>query len=69
MMAGPWNIKRWNTSGDWRSDAWWKERKRLDRSDAGTRYALILSIETPGQETDIWTPVAVQAGVVVEIET
>lgn len=48
---------------------WWKERPRLDRSAAGARYALVVSIETPGQEVDIWTPVAIEAGVAVQIET
>jgi len=29
---------------------------------------LVVSIETPGVETDIWTPVAKQVGLVVAIE-
>ena len=48
---------------------WWKERPDRDRSDAGARYSLIVSIETPGQEVDIWTPVATEVGVPVVIET
>jgi hypothetical protein len=48
---------------------WWKERKERDHSDRGARYALIVSIETPEQEVDIWTPVAQQVGVPIEIET
>jgi Subtilase family len=46
---------------------WWKEQKKRDRSAAGVRYALIVSIETPGVETDIWTPVAQQIQVPVDI--
>ncbi len=46
---------------------WWKEQKRRDRSAAGARYALLVSIETPGVETDIWTPVAQRIGVPIEI--
>lgn len=34
---------------------------------AGARYALLVSIETPGVDTDIWTPVANQIGVPVEV--
>jgi hypothetical protein len=34
----------------------------------GARYALVVSIETPGVETDIWTPVAQQVAVPIEIE-
>jgi len=46
---------------------WWKEQKKRERSAAGARYALLVSIETPGVETDIWTPVAHQIGVPVEV--
>jgi hypothetical protein len=37
---------------------WWKERPDRDRSNEGARYSLIVSIETPDVEVDIWTPVA-----------
>jgi hypothetical protein len=47
---------------------WWKDQPKRDRSEKGARYALVLSIETPGVETDIWTPVAQQVGVPTEIE-
>jgi hypothetical protein len=46
---------------------WWKELKARDRSDRGARYSLIVSIETPGQDVDIWTEVANQIGIPVEI--
>ena len=48
---------------------WWKELKSRDRSDRGARYALVVSIETPGQDVDIWTPVAQQIGIPIEIAT
>jgi len=48
---------------------WWKERKERDHSDRGARYALIVSIETPGQNVDIWTPVAQQVGVQIRVDT
>ncbi|MEB2284046.1 MAG: hypothetical protein B6D46_02040 [Polyangiaceae bacterium UTPRO1] len=47
---------------------WWKDQPKRDRSDLGARYALVVSIETPGVETDIWTPVAQQVGVPVVVE-
>jgi hypothetical protein len=47
---------------------WWKDQPKRDRSDLGARYALVVSIETPGVETDIWTPVAQQVGVAIAIE-
>ena len=42
---------------------WWKEQHKRDRSGHGVRYALVMSIETPGVEVDIWTPVATQVGI------
>jgi hypothetical protein len=47
---------------------WWKDQPKRDRSERGARYGLIASIETPGVDTDIWTPVAEQVGVAVEID-
>lgn len=47
---------------------WWKDQPKRDRSNKGARYALVVSIETPGIATDIWTPVAQQVGVPVEID-
>ncbi|MEQ0560984.1 hypothetical protein ABJI51_18015 [Amycolatopsis sp. NEAU-NG30] len=48
---------------------WWKENKARDRSEDGARYALILSIETPDLDVDVWTPVAPQINVPVSITT
>ena len=48
---------------------WWKEQPKRDRSDRGARYALVVSIETPEVDTDIWTPVAQEVGVPIVVET
>jgi hypothetical protein len=48
---------------------WWKERPSRDHSGRGARYALVVSIETPGQDVDIWTPVAQEVGIPIEIQT
>lgn len=48
---------------------WWKENKARDRSDAGARYAMILSIETPDLDADVWTPVAQQINVPLTVTT
>ncbi len=48
---------------------WWKDQPKRDRSARGARYALVVSIEAPGIEADIWTPVAQQVGTPVVIET
>ena len=47
---------------------WWKDQPKRDRSEKGARYALVVSIETPGVDTDIWTPVAQQVGVPIVVE-
>lgn len=46
---------------------WWRERKHLGKSNKRTRYSLVVSIETPEEEVDIYTPVSVQVGVPVPI--
>ncbi|MCA9091331.1 MAG: S8 family peptidase [Planctomycetaceae bacterium] len=50
---------------------WWKERKHLDRWNRQARYSLIVTIETPEVNVDLYTPIATQIGVPVEtvIET
>lgn len=48
---------------------WWKEQPKRDRSDLGVRYALVISIRTPADAADVWTPVAQQVGLPVDIAT
>ena len=47
---------------------WWKQREHLEKWDSKTRYALIVSISTPEQNVDIYTPVAVQIGIKAPIQ-
>ena len=42
---------------------WWRERSYLGKCESMTRYSLIVSINTPEQEVDIYTPVAQQVGI------
>lgn len=42
---------------------WWRERPWKRRWNRSTRYSLIVSIHTPAENIDIYTPVAVQVGV------
>ena len=46
---------------------WWRERPQLGRWDKKTRYALIISLRAPGIDTDIYTPIATQVDVPVQI--
>lgn len=51
---------------------WWRERNHLGKWDKRCRYSLIVSIHTPTENVDIYTPVAVQvgvAGIPIEITT
>lgn len=38
---------------------WWRERKRLGRSNKIGRYSLVVSITTQSQDVDIYTPVQI----------
>lgn len=47
---------------------WWRERAYLGKSERKIRYSLVVSIETPGVETDIYTPTITQVQNQVVIE-
>ena len=47
---------------------WWKERPHLNCWNRQARYSLIVTLETPATEVDLYTPIANQIGVPVEIE-
>jgi hypothetical protein len=46
---------------------WWRERPWLGRWDRKARYSLIVSLHTPDENIDIYTPVAVQLGIPVTV--
>ena len=48
---------------------WWKNNNRADRNDLFVRYALLVSLYTPEVAVDLYTPIATQIGIPVEIET
>ncbi len=47
---------------------WWRERAHLGKWNRKTRYSLIVSINTPEQNIDIYTPVAIKLGVRIPVE-
>jgi hypothetical protein len=47
---------------------WWKERSHLNGWMRATRYALLVTIDSPSTSVDIFTPVAIQIAVPIEIE-
>jgi len=42
---------------------WWKERKKEGKYNNRTRYSLIVSIRTPDESIDVYTPVAAQLSI------
>ncbi|MDX2052701.1 MAG: S8 family peptidase [Polyangiaceae bacterium] len=62
-LAGRGSIGVYPVSG------WWKDQPSRDRSELGARYCLLVSIETPALDVDIYTPIAQQVGIPVVIQT
>jgi hypothetical protein len=48
---------------------WWRERPHLGRWGHRARYSLVVSIRTPKQDIDIYTPVATEIGVIAPVAT
>jgi len=46
---------------------WWRERHHLGRWNRRTRYSLIVSLHTPEETVDLYTPVAVQLKIPIAI--
>ena len=36
---------------------WWRERKHLGKVETDARYSLIISLETPAQDVELYTTV------------
>lgn len=48
---------------------WWRERKHLGQVKNKTRYSLIVSLETPAQDIQLYTAVTNMIGIPIEIQT
>jgi len=46
---------------------WWRERHHLERWNKKTRYSMIVSLHTPEQNVDLYTPVAIQLQIPITI--
>ncbi|GMU86836.1 MAG: hypothetical protein AMXMBFR48_20770 [Ignavibacteriales bacterium] len=46
---------------------WWRERKHLGKVESKTRYSLIVSLETPAQEVELYTAVRNLIDIPIEI--
>lgn len=58
-----------NTIAVFPAVGWWRERHHLMRWNESCRYSLIVSISTPREDVDIYTPVAVRVAVPVAVGT
>jgi len=58
-----------NMIGIYPAVGWWRERHHLQRWNKKCRYALLISVLLPAIDVDIYTPVAVQMRVPIEIVT
>ena len=47
---------------------WWKTRTALERYEKQARYSLVVSIDAAELDVDLYTPIANQVGVVIEVE-
>ncbi|HOD83235.1 MAG: Subtilase family protein [Planctomycetes bacterium ADurb.Bin126] len=47
---------------------WWRERHHLERWNREARYSLIVTLETPRTDIDLYTSVATQVGITPQIE-
>lgn len=50
-------------------NGWWRERKALGRFEGKARYALIVSLETPDNEIDLYTPIEALVPTLIPIKT
>ena len=48
---------------------WWKNNNRQDRNEIRVRYGLLVSLFTPETHIDLYTPIAAQIEIPIEIET
>lgn len=46
-----------NMIGVYPASGWWKERAYLERWDKSIRYSIIISLHTPEQDVDLYTPI------------
>jgi hypothetical protein len=60
-------LARCNTLAVFPVTGWWKERPHLGQFNNQARYSLIVSIETPATDVDLYTPIINMATVSTEL--
>ena len=69
------DVRKWQAAADAAKEAvavypvagWWKNRPKMDQSDNGVNYSLVVSIEAPEADVDLWTPVYQQVAAAIEV--
>jgi hypothetical protein len=56
-----------NVIGVFPRSGWWKERHYLGRGNSQARYSLIVTLKTPTDEVDIYSPVAIEITPEIEV--
>lgn len=46
---------------------WWRERYHLGKSDSLVRYSLVVSLSTPNEDVDLYTPIITQIAPSIEV--
>jgi len=60
-------LSQCNHIGVFPAIGWWKERKYLNCYNKSVRYALVVSLETPDQSIDLYTPIKIQIAPPIEV--
>ena len=47
---------------------WWRERPRLGKYNSPARYSLVVTIEAPEIEVNLYTPIVNQVSIMTELE-
>lgn len=57
-----------NLIGIYPASGWWRERPWQNRWDRKARYSLIVSIQTPEETMDVYTPIAIKLNIPIEVQ-
>lgn len=62
------DLSQCNHIGVFPAIGWWKERKYLNCYNKTMRYSLVVSLETPDQSIDLYTPIKIQITPPIEVQ-
>jgi hypothetical protein len=62
------NLSESNFIGVYPVVGWWRERKNLNKYNSRIRYSLVVTIETPNTDVDLYTPIVTRIATRVPVE-